>query len=99
RGVVGQSRPLAQKRGWCGRLLDPSNKARGSICLYIDCLALHSFCTFPSARHQEAPCGSPLMRITKSVSLPVSVLMPSSEIINEDPGEMTSEMRSVMSCG
>src|SRR6266536_5982858 len=39
------------------------------------------------------PCGSPLMRITKSVSVPVSELIPSSEMISDDPGETSSEIR------
>ena len=45
------------------------------------------------------PCGSPLITTTKSVPLPVSLLSGSSETISEEPGETTSAMRSMASCG
>src|SRR4030095_10021100 len=35
------------------------------------------------------PCGSPLISTTKSVSLPVSMLAPSSEMMREEPGSTT----------
>src|SRR5258706_234330 len=45
------------------------------------------------------PCGSPLIKITKSVSLPVSMLGPSSEMISDEPGKTTSEIREAASPG
>src|SRR5258706_103033 len=45
------------------------------------------------------PCGSPLIKMTKSVSLPVSMLGPSSEMISDEPGKTTSEIREAASRG
>ena len=45
------------------------------------------------------PCGSPLITTMKSVPLPVSLLSASSETIRTEPGDMTSVMRSMASCG
>src|SRR5262249_36328894 len=45
------------------------------------------------------PCGSPLMRTTNSVSLPVSELNASSEMIREDRGDAIPAIRSNASCG
>src|SRR5258708_31456280 len=41
----------------------------------------------PRRRNLMPPCGSPLMRTTNSVSLPVSELNSSSEMIREDRGD------------
>jgi hypothetical protein len=45
------------------------------------------------------PCGSPLIRTTNSVSLPVSELNASSETIREDRGEAIPAIRSNASRG
>ena len=47
------------------------------------------------ARIVSAPCGSAGMKTTKSVSLPVSMLGSSSVTISDEPGNTTSEMRSM----
>ena len=45
-------------------------------------------------REVRPPCGSPLMTTMKSVSLPVSLCRPSSEMISDEAGSTTAEMRS-----
>src|SRR5260370_42372630 len=48
----------------------------------------------PRPRNLMPPCGSPLMRTTNSVSLPVSELNASSEMIREDRGDAIPAIRS-----
>lgn len=55
---------------------------------------------FPKAMKGK-PSLSDAQRVSamKSVSRPVSSLMPWSDMINEDPGVNSSESRSIVSCG
>src|SRR5258707_6862707 len=53
----------------------------------------------PRRRDLMPPCGSPLMRTTNSVSLPVSELNASSELIRDDPDDAIPANRSHWSRG